>query len=138
MEVSETDLGSELANFPQGDQSVDLAMLYDNLIAGKVTAKMNDADLIDHEKIFDWYDQGRKGYMDMADLKSLLLDLGMLESVKDKDQFVATQMSMADKDQTRSLSLQEFSNYYSSLVFSGLLFLLLRFLVTNATFTPCT
>jgi hypothetical protein len=65
------------------------------------------------------YDDGSKGFLDLSDLKCALHDLGLLDAVRDKDHFAASQFALADKSRTATLSLPEFSAYYSSLVFAG-------------------
>jgi hypothetical protein len=66
------------------------------------------------------YDEGSKGFLDFADLKRVLHDLGLLDSVRDKEHFVTSQFALADKSRASALSLPEFSAYYSSLVFAGM------------------
>jgi Ca2+-binding EF-hand superfamily protein len=67
------------------------------------------------------YDEGEKGFLDMSDLRSVLHDVGLLEGVRNRDQYVAAQLQMADKTHSGTLSLDEFSLYYSSLVLAGVL-----------------
>lgn len=49
----------------------------------------------------------------------MLFDLGMMEGVRNRDHYVAAQLQMADKSQSGTLSVEEFSAYYSSLVLAG-------------------
>lgn len=65
------------------------------------------------------YDDGGKGFLDRGDLRRVLADLGLLDDVQDKEQFVASQFALADRAQSAALSLPDFSTYYDSLVFAG-------------------
>lgn len=73
----------------------------------------------DREQAVCRYDEGKKGFLDVTDLRSVLLDLGMLEGVRNRDQHVTAQLQMADKSRSGALSFDEFSAYYSSLVLAG-------------------
>lgn len=72
-----------------------------------------------HQLLVCRYDENKKGFLDMTDLRSVLLDLGMMEGVRNRDHYVAAQLQMADKSQSGTLSVEEFSSYYSSLVLAG-------------------
>jgi hypothetical protein len=65
------------------------------------------------------YDHGHKGFLDHGNFKQVLQALGMLNSVRDKDQYVSAQMLLAGNNRSDALSFHEFSNYYSSLQFAG-------------------
>lgn len=70
------------------------------------------------------YDRGTKGHIDLGDLRMVLHTLGLLANVRDKEQYVAAQMLLADKSGSGTLSFDEFCNYYTSLRFAGMLPLL--------------
>ena len=86
------------------------------------------------------YDAGGKGALDMDDLRHVLQALGLLSRMREKEQYVAAQMLLANKSGSGRLSFDEFCAYYSSLQFAGALLVasaFVHFLACSASLCRC-
>ncbi len=91
--------------------------VYEFTNADLVNQALNHTEEV--RRIFEEYDENKDDYLSLTELKEMMLDLDLFESIgcskDDLAMYVVEEFEKADADKTSLLSFEEFVSYYNSM-----------------------